>query len=130
MLVQDDDLVVLGRRAGAPNGRWSTLAGYVEPRESLEAAVAREVLEEVGLEVQAVRYQGSRPWPFPASLMPAFRSRWRARPAAGQRRAPGGPLVYPSELANAIRTAQITTPGPISAGAFLLRRWLGTALAD
>jgi NAD+ diphosphatase len=129
MLVQDGESAVLGRRAGAPEGRWSTLAGYVEPGESIEAAVAREVFEEVGLEVQAVRYLGSQPWPFPASLMLAFEAdaahgalrinaehqeaRWFTRP----------------DLGDAIRTGRVSTPGPISAGGFLIRRWLNAGPA-
>ena len=51
---------------------YSALAGFVEPGESLEAALAREVMEEVGVEVGALRYAGSQPWPFPASLMVGF----------------------------------------------------------
>jgi NAD+ diphosphatase len=53
---------------------FSTLAGFVEPGESLEEAVAREVLEETGVRVGTVRYHGSQPWPFPASLMVGFRA--------------------------------------------------------
>ncbi len=51
---------------------YSTLAGFVEPGESLEEAVAREVLEESGIQVGAVRYHSSQPWPFPASIMLGF----------------------------------------------------------
>ncbi|HBC07966.1 MAG TPA: hypothetical protein DC046_10360, partial [Rhodospirillaceae bacterium] len=54
---------------------YSTLAGFVEPGESLEEAVAREVLEESGIRVDDVTYRGSQPWPFPASLMLGFRAR-------------------------------------------------------
>ena len=66
---------LLGRNIRAPEGCFSTLAGFVEPGESLEEAVAREVLEEAGIEVGDVVYQGSQPWPFPASLMLGFRAR-------------------------------------------------------
>jgi NAD+ diphosphatase len=74
MLVHDDanDRVLLGRQARWPAGRFSTLAGFVEPGESLEEAVAREVAEEAGVEVTAQRYRSSQPWPFPASLMIGF----------------------------------------------------------
>jgi NAD+ diphosphatase len=73
MLVHDGgDRCLLGRGPSWPAGRFSTLAGFVEPGESLEAAVAREVHEEVGVRVTDVRYVDSQPWPFPASLMLGF----------------------------------------------------------
>ncbi|WP_246063272.1 NAD(+) diphosphatase [Blastococcus colisei] len=76
MLVHDGaDRVVLGRQAVWPPGRFSILAGFVEPGESAEAAVAREVAEEVGLAVTDIRYVGSQPWPFPQSLMLGFVAR-------------------------------------------------------
>jgi NAD+ diphosphatase len=73
MLVVDaDDRLLLGRQATWPEGRFSTLAGFVEPGESLEAAVRREVHEEVGIDIGTVTYLGSQPWPFPSSLMLGF----------------------------------------------------------
>ncbi|WP_299952197.1 NAD(+) diphosphatase [uncultured Modestobacter sp.] len=76
MLVHDGgDRCVLGRQAVWPAGRFSILAGFVEPGESAEAAVAREVAEEVGLPVTDVRYVSSQPWPFPQSLMLGFVAR-------------------------------------------------------
>lgn len=70
MLVTDGrDRVLLGRQPSWPPNRWSSLAGFVEPGESLEAAVAREVAEEAGVLVGNVRYVATQPWPFPASLM-------------------------------------------------------------
>jgi NAD+ diphosphatase len=76
MLVHDGaDRVLLGRQAVWPPGRFSILAGFVEPGESAEAAVAREVAEEVGLTVTDIRYVGSQPWPFPQSLMLGFLAR-------------------------------------------------------
>ncbi|MDA0184428.1 NAD(+) diphosphatase [Solirubrobacter phytolaccae] len=72
MLVTDGDQLLLGRQAVWPTGRYSALAGFVEPGESLEEAVAREVLEEAGVRVGAVTYLSSQPWPFPASLMLGF----------------------------------------------------------
>ncbi len=75
MLVTDGaDRCVLGRQAIWPAGRYSTLAGFVEPGESAEQAVVREVAEETGLAVRDVRYRGSQPWPFPSSLMLGFRA--------------------------------------------------------
>ena len=73
VLVTDGaDRCVLGRQPSWPAGRYSTLAGFVEPGESAEQAVVREVREEAGLDVREVRYAGSQPWPFPASLMLGF----------------------------------------------------------
>jgi NAD+ diphosphatase len=73
MLVVDaEDRALLGRQPGWPEGRYSTLAGFVDPGESLENAVRREVAEEVGIEIGEVTYLGNQPWPFPASLMVGF----------------------------------------------------------
>jgi NAD+ diphosphatase len=84
MLVEDDDRVVLGRQPQWPAGRYSALAGFVEPGESLEEAVAREVREESGVRVADVRYRSSQPWPFPTSLMLGFTARWASgEPAVG-----------------------------------------------
>jgi len=66
---------LLGRNAAWPAGRYSTLAGFVEPGESLEAAVVREIEEEVSVHVVDVRYVASQPWPFPSSLMLGFSAR-------------------------------------------------------
>lgn len=70
--VSDGQRLLLGRQASWPPRRYSTLAGFVEPGESLEQTVAREVLEESGVHVRDVRYLASQPWPFPSSLMLGF----------------------------------------------------------
>jgi NAD+ diphosphatase len=76
MLIHDGgELALLGNGTGWGPGRYSTLAGFVEPGESLEAAVAREVFEEVGVHVNDIRYVASQPWPFPSSLMLGFSAR-------------------------------------------------------
>ncbi len=72
VIVEHDGACLLGRQAGWPGGRYSTLAGFVEPGETLEGAVRREVAEEAGIEVGDCRYHSSQPWPFPASLMVGF----------------------------------------------------------
>lgn len=72
MLVHAGERCVLGRQKAWPAGMHSTLAGFVEPGESLEEAVAREVFEEVGIEVSRVTYHSSQPWPFPSSIMLGF----------------------------------------------------------
>jgi len=75
VLVSDADRALLGRQASWPPGRYSTIAGFVEPGESPEDAVAREVLEETGILIGRVKYYASQPWPFPASLMLGFTAR-------------------------------------------------------
>ena len=69
MLAEHDGCVLLGRSPQYPAGRYSALAGFVEPGESIEEAVAREIQEEAGVSVTDVRYVASQPWPFPGSLM-------------------------------------------------------------
>jgi len=84
VLVKDDELhddgvsrCLLGRAASWPKGVYSTLAGFVEPGETLEETVAREVREESGIGIQDVDYRASQPWPFPSSLMLGFHARAR-----------------------------------------------------
>ncbi|MEO9079889.1 MAG: NAD(+) diphosphatase [Rhodanobacter sp.] len=79
MLVEHEGACLLGRQAGWPPGRYSTLAGFVEPGESLEDAVRREVAEESGVIVEQVTYHSSQPWPMPASLMLGFIATARSR---------------------------------------------------
>lgn len=83
--------MLLGRGLHFPPGRYSALAGFVEAGETIEQAVVREVREEVGIEIRDLRYFGSQSWPFPHSLMIAFRAEW----AAGDIR------IDPAELADA-----------------------------
>lgn len=75
VLVTDGERALLGRQAAWPAGRYSTIAGFVEPGESLEDAVVREVLEETGVHVTDCDYHSSQPWPFPSSLMIGFTAR-------------------------------------------------------
>ena len=91
VLVTDGERALLGRQPGWPPGRYSTIAGFVEPGESLEDAVLREVLEETGVAVHAPRYDSSQPWPFPSSLMIGFQAQ----------AAPGSPIRIGQELEDA-----------------------------
>jgi NAD+ diphosphatase len=91
MLVERGDEVMMGRQAAWPPGRYSALAGFVEPGESLEEAVAREVMEESGVRIGPPRYVSSQPWPFPMSLMLGFIAPWEA----------GEPMVVDQELQDA-----------------------------
>ena len=71
----DEERCLLGRQSAWPEGRYSTLAGFCEPGETLEDAVRREVAEETGIRVGEVEYFGNQPWPLPASLMLGFVAR-------------------------------------------------------
>lgn len=79
VLVDDGERALLGRQASWPAERYSTIAGFVEPGEALEDAVAREVREETGIEIERTEYFASQPWPFPASLMLGFTARAATR---------------------------------------------------
>jgi NAD+ diphosphatase len=116
---------VLGQRSGNPSGRWSTLAGYVEPGESLEAAVAREVYEEVGLTVDGVTYVGSQPWPFPASLMVAFEATAERAELSIDKEHVAVRWFEREELREGFASGTIAVPGVIAAGGYLIRRWVG-----
>ena len=122
MLVTDGDRALLGRQAQWPTGRYSALAGFVEPGESLEEAVAREVGEEAGVRVADVRYRSSQPWPFPTSLMLGFSAQW----------AGGEPAVRDDELEDvgwftreAIVGGDVLLPPPTAIARRLIDEWLG-----
>lgn len=131
MRVEGPQGILLHRQPGWPAGQWSILAGFVEPGESLEQAVIREVKEEAGILVGEVTYQASQPWPFPFSLMLGFSARWME----------GTVIPAPDELEDAawfsreqIRTdfhdahrqngAGLFLPGPGSISRVLIDRWL------
>jgi NAD+ diphosphatase len=75
VLVHDGQRALLGRQASWPPNRYSTIAGFVEPGETLEEAVRREVAEETGIRTSTIDYHSSQPWPFPSSLMLGFQAR-------------------------------------------------------
>jgi NAD+ diphosphatase len=104
VLVTDGERALLGRQASWPPGRYSTIAGFVEPGESLEDAVLREVLEETGVDAVQPRYDSSQPWPFPSSLMIGFHAR----------AARGCPIQVGAELEDArwFTRAEIRSEGP------------------
>lgn len=130
-VVDDDERLLLGRQAAWPERRFSTLAGFVEPGESLEAAVRREVAEEVGVTVEAVTYQGSQPWPFPASLMLGFVAR-----------APGSEVPLRPDQAEiaeaawftreglraAVARGDVRLPPAVSIARQLIEQWLAESL--
>jgi NAD+ diphosphatase len=127
MLVHDGDRAILGRQAHWPAGRYSALAGFVEPGESLEEAVAREVREETDAQVAEIRYRSSQPWPFPASLMLGFTARWTS----------GEPAVRDGELEDVrwftgaeIASGRVRLPPPQAIARRLIEEWLGHEAPD
>jgi NAD+ diphosphatase len=131
VLVTDpDDRALLGRQDSWPAGRFSTLAGFVEPGESAERAVVREVAEESGVVVDDVEYLGSQPWPFPASLMLGYSARSHRRQAP---RPDGVELAEArwfsrDELTEAVRTGDLVVPPGISIARRLVEHWYGVPL--
>ncbi|MDR1483018.1 MAG: NAD(+) diphosphatase [Synergistaceae bacterium] len=76
--VERDGMLLMGHNVNFPAGRYSVLAGFVEPGETLEQAVEREVYEESGIRINNIRYFESQPWPFPSSMMVGFRADWES----------------------------------------------------
>jgi len=112
----DEALLAQGVNFGMP--MYSCIAGFVEPGETLEEAVAREVHEEVGVQVEDVRYQHSQPWPFPHSLMIGFRARWSS----------GDIRIDPTEIVDAkwfSRDDLPMVPPGISIARALIDAWMG-----
>jgi len=124
VLVACGEHCLLGRSPRLPAGMYSTLAGFVEPGESLEDTVRREVREEAGVEVTASRYRSSQPWPFPASLMLGFHATAAERTLAFEddeledaRWFHRGELADPS-------SRPVTLPAPDSIARWLIESWL------
>ena len=124
MLVSDGERCVLGRRIGSPENRWSTLAGFVEAGESPEAAVRREVFEEVGLVVDRLRYRGSQPWPFPASLMLAYEAHAPHQDLTLNEEHLEVRWFEREELRRRLSSKELATPSKLSAGGHLIEEWL------
>jgi NAD+ diphosphatase len=129
VVTDDEDRCLLGRQQQWPEGRYSTLAGFVEPGESLEHAVAREVEEEVGIEVGEVSYFGNQPWPFPASLMVGFFARARTTEISVDGAEISDARWFTREQMRAEAEAgTLILPGGISISRSLVETWYGGPL--
>ena len=125
MLVEHDGACLLGRQAGWPPGRWSTLAGFVEPGEALEDAVRREVAEESGVIVDTVHYHSSQPWPMPASLMVGFTATAKSRTIAMRDlELESARWFTPQEIASGIADGSFAPSLALSISHRLLADWL------
>ncbi|KRC58592.1 hypothetical protein ASE14_18725 [Agromyces sp. Root81] len=131
LVTDDDDRVLLGSNALWTQNRYSLLAGFAEPGETLEAAVVREIAEEAGIAVDRVEYVASQPWPFPASLMVGFSARI-APGVAPATAVPDGEeileLRWFSRDDIVAAPGEIGLPGGISIARWLLERWYGGPL--
>jgi NAD+ diphosphatase len=131
MLVADpDDRCLLARNAAWPGRRVSILAGFVDPGESAEQAVIREVAEETQIKVTNVRYVGSQPWPMPRSLMLGFRADAPAGQAIVVDRDEIAEAYWFSrdELLAAIKAREIALPPPVSIARQIIEQWYGGPL--
>ncbi len=130
-VIDAEDRILLGSAVAWATNRFSTLAGFVEPGESLEAAVIREVGEESGVEVHSPQYLGSQPWPFPASLMLGYTA-----VAAGTELTPDGTEIETlrwftrREIHEELRDGLITIAGEISIARAMIERWYGGPLDE
>ncbi len=130
-VVDKDDRLLLGSGTNWPEGRYSTLAGFVEPGESLEAAVIREIEEESGVVVHSPQYLGSQPWPFPNSLMLGF----KATATSTSTKADGVEIrdvrwFTREELAADLRSGAIAVAGGVSIARALIEHWFGGPLPE
>ncbi|TDE08786.1 NAD(+) diphosphatase [Jiangella asiatica] len=129
LVVDEKDRCLLGRSAAWPGRRFSTLAGFVEPGETPEHAVVRELYEEVGVRIRSCRYAGAQPWPFPSSLMLGYYAT-----ADGEEPTPDGDEIAEArwftrdDLERATRSGEVTPPGGISIARRLVEGWFGRPL--
>lgn len=125
-----EDRVLLAHAAHFPERRYSVIAGYVEPGESLESAVVRETLEEVGLTVTDLDYRGSQPWPFPRSLMCSYTARVEGCPVPvvdGEELTDAG-FYSREDFAEAVTSGALRPPGPAAVAHAMLTEWYGAPL--
>ncbi|MFH2114125.1 MAG: NAD(+) diphosphatase [Spirochaetota bacterium] len=118
-VVRKDGKLLLARNANSTTGFWSLIAGFVEPGETFEDCVRREVMEEVGIEVEVDGYLGSQPWPFPDQLMLGFAARWKSGELT-----PDGDEIAEAGWFGPTDHPQIPGPGSLS------RRLIDGVLAD
>ena len=125
----DDERCLLGRQAAWPEGRYSTLAGFCEPGETLEDAVRREVAEEVGVRVGDVEYFGNQPWPLPASLMLGFvaRADTTAIDVDGDEIEEARWFTR-AEMRAGAESGELVLPGGVSISRSLVEHWYGGPL--
>ena len=130
VLVTHGDACLLGHNAQWPERRFSTLAGYVEPGESLEDAVTREVFEEACVRLSGIRYVSSQPWPFPSSTMCGYYAEAASRDCAPTEEMEELRWFTAGQLAEAIRQDEIRVPPPVSIAFRLISDWYERQCGD
>lgn len=134
MIVTHEDACLLGRQASWPERRYSALAGFVEPGETLEDAVCREVFEEAGVIVEDCEYHSSQPWPFPASLMVGFIARAATREIKLGCELQDARWFSPDDIVGQVRSGDLLLSSSVSVAHRLIEHWLqesaGIVLAD
>lgn len=124
VLITHQQHCLLGRQPIWPKGMYSTIAGFVEPGESLEEAVAREALEETGVEVGEVQYHSSQPWPFPCSIMLGFTAEAAVRKIdLGDNELEDARWFTHEEIEQALRSGALRLPTPVSIAYRLIEDW-------
>jgi len=124
VIVGDGERCLLGRQASWNPTRWSTLAGFVEPGESIEDAVRREVFEEAGVRVGACAYHSSQPWPFPSSLMLGFVAQASDATIRVGAELADARWFSVGELVDGIGDGTLTLPPRLSVSRALIAHWL------
>lgn len=124
VLVTDGERCLLGRQAGWPPRQYSTLAGFVEPGESLEDALRREVGEEAGVSLRSCRYRSSQPWPFPSSLMLGFRAEAESAQIRLGDELEDARWFQVDALLAALAAGELRVSSPISIAFRLLHEWV------
>ncbi|MDF4003581.1 NAD(+) diphosphatase [Luteibacter sp. PPL552] len=131
VIVEYGDACLLGRQRGWPDGRYSTLAGFIEPGESLEDAVRREVREESGVEVSHATYHSSQPWPMPASLMVGFTATARTRKIRlRDDELEDARWFTVDDIVRGMADGRLDVPPPLSVSYRLIAHWLARRGVD
>lgn len=123
MAVSDGERLLLGRQASWPENRWSVLAGFLEPGESLEQTVIREVWEEAGVRVDRAEYAASQPWPFPASLMLGFHAYAKPQTATAGDELEQAQWFTAEQLRDGIASGQLGISPRLSISRWLIEDW-------
>jgi NAD+ diphosphatase len=123
VLVTHGDACLLGRNSNWPPKRFSTLAGFVEPGESLEDAVVREVFEEAQVRLKDIRYISSQPWPFPASSMCGFYAEAECRDCGASDEMEELRWLTAREMEAAVTSDEVRLPPPVSIAFQLIADW-------